>query len=189
MIAMVNMVACKSRNEAITDEFKKVDSSLQSIKMPVDSIRMLHMQILAKQQANPHLAVMADSMFVITSYAIDYMDSLKQVLVKMDSTGETPLATNKVFANDRTGKLLYSYLIQVHYYAGKVIIDKGKLLQVNNIFAEVTGIPDDRTFVKQYFANTPGFAARTILIKLHNDCYNACVMTLADVAEIMSKIK
>jgi len=201
-IGLLTMVACKQRSRTIMDEFKRVDSSLQvttppgdstgslhAITLLADSMRLLHMQILAKQQANPPLAVVADSLFVITSYAISYIDSLEEELHKLDPTGETTAATNKVFKADATGRLLYRHLLQVRAYAGKAIVTKSKLAQANDILAVVADVGDDKAFMKKFFGNEPAVAAMTILLYLRNRCNDAAVFALADIYEAITKTR
>lgn len=188
LFTQLALPGCKGRDNNVMNEFKKVDSSLQNIVLPEDSLHLLNTQILAMQQVNPKLALMADSLFVVTTYTVNYIDSLEKVIITLDSAGSESNATKKIFEeNDKAGKQLYQYLLQVNYHAQEAIVTKSNLKKISNIFGDVASMPDDKVFVKKYFYNMPDAAAFAILNKLHFDCYNAANTALYDVKSALIK--
>jgi len=175
--------ACKPPVTKIEDNLERVDSTLRSVKLSVDSLKLLDVEILAMQQKNPRLALMADSLLLTTNSAIDYIDSLKQMLRTADTAGESTAVAYKIISNNNTGVLLYSYLQQMHSRCIKSLTNQNKATLINNVFEDEMRFSPADVFITKCFSGTPTFAASTILTKFGNDCRKAAIIALADIKE------
>ncbi len=190
IVPLLLFAACKSPSERLMDNFKKADDSLKGANAVVlgrDSLTILNLAILARQQQNPRLAVTADSLYLLTITAIDFIDSIKNTLTAKDTSGENTGLAIKLMEYKNTGILLYEYISGVYHYSVKSIITTSKGRQVDSSFADIASIPSASIFIQKYFKGTPTTGAITILTKFKVDCTRAAAITLNDIKDNLVK--
>ena len=180
----LTVAACKSPSDKIMDDFNKADSSLENTDAKIvddDSLTLISLSILAMQKQNPQLATEADSIYLATTSAGSFIDSLKNVLSEKDATGENAEAAMQVMNTNNTGGQLYHYLLNAYTYTTKVAASKNK--DRNKMSEDIYAIPSSEAFIQKYFKGTKTAGAVTILTKLKSDCIVTAIAALNDIKE------
>lgn len=177
--------SCQSQTNKIVEQFKTVDSSLQKSNYGLDyTLLSIYRQIQNKKETNQVLAAQADTIVKKNEDVTNYIESLKQKLHDLDSSGININIASDFLMNTSNSTILESKLNSLFSSCNHVITDT-KRIEAENIFTAEKEMNRNKNWAKDYFYMTPTVAAITILNKFSNDCLNLTVFSLT---EIKSKL-
>ncbi len=172
-------ISCKSQTTKTLEEFKRIDSSLQTTNAVIAS-QTLYQRIKLKKDKYPELALHADSIIIAKEKAFIFIDSLKEELKRKDTSGEKTDVGNKLILNSKKYAELKDRLLSV-YSSCITTLDTAKQITADDIFNIALEIKKDKKWELKYFDKTPTIAAITVLNKFKNDCSNLVMFTLKDI--------
>ncbi len=173
---------CQSPTDQINEAFKTVDKSLEKSNSVLNnSIEGLYSTINSNRQKNQQLALKADSIYLATSEANNFIDSLKLTMRFQDTSGTNLDLATKLFVFTSTGDDLAKVLLKVYANTNSYKISSSKRQELDSMLQSFREIQSDKQWTKKYFEATPIVAAITILSKFQNDCTNAATFTLDDI--------
>ncbi|RYZ23787.1 MAG: hypothetical protein EOO10_20825 [Chitinophagaceae bacterium] len=175
---------CKSPSDQIKDAFNTVDKSLgKSNDVLSSSIDSMYSAINNNRSQNEQLAMKADSIYLDTKKANEYMDSLKETMRLQDSTGNRLDVATKLLVGTNNQHELKKYLAQVYSAANRYKSDNTNMLKLDSALLPLKEVQTDREWAKKYFESTPTVAATTMLSKFQNDCTNVAAIILGDIKQ------
>jgi hypothetical protein len=184
IIALLIFVQCKSPSEQINDAFKTVDESLvKSNQFLSDSIDSLYSSITSRRTKNIMLANKADSVLGALKDALRFIDSLRQFMQVLDTSGTNLQTASAILIESAAGDTLREKLLTVYNCSYSPLKDPRKKLSLDTILNSISEIRTKQDWKTLYFENTPTIAAITILRKFENDCKNAAIISLSDIKE------
>lgn len=188
ILSMFLFTKCKSPGDQIKDAFVKVDKSLKSANEALDiSLENIYKQIDSKRSYNQGIASKADILYFATIHVGKLLDSLKQVMLRKDTTGTNIDLATKLLIDTKTGSDLTEGLLNVYNQVNSSSINSSSKKILDSTLHNLSDIKKDKTWIKKYFEATPTIAAVTILTKLKNDCFNAAAIVLKDVSVILAR--
>ncbi|MBX3238476.1 MAG: hypothetical protein KIT80_06785 [Chitinophagaceae bacterium] len=180
--SLLLLTTCQSPSDQIKDAFNKVDKSLEtSNEVLNNSLENIYNQIVLKRNNNKDLTTRADTIYFRTTKTCSFLDSLKQVMLKKDTTGTNLDLATKLLFNTKTESDLTENLLSVYHSINSYSVDTSTKATINGTFQIFGEIQADKSWAKKYFETTPTIAAVTILTRLKNDCSNAATIALKDI--------
>lgn len=172
-------VDCKSPTDEIAESFDTVNASLtKSDSMLLGGQYLpLYDEIQKKREKDPQLAAEVDQFVLAVNDARQLIDSLKQALIRVDSTLERTDVAAK-FLNENTIEPGFTNKLKAVYRLSASLTKNEFSYQVDSLFQFGKEMEANPNWMSGYFERTPTVAVITILSKLENDCLNLAVFTL-----------
>lgn len=186
------LVSCKSPSDKLVDDFKKLDSSLQTINASMavgDTLLRLNLTILAQLQSNPVLARKADSVYMATALTTALIDSVSELITVKDTTGENKYVSSQVMASGNCGKRLYNSLFNAYTLCHKYAASPLAQAKADSLNTKLSDCSSYALFEEKLIKGTPSAGTITILSKLKNDCIASAIVVLQDIKSHMAKIQ
>lgn len=172
-------VDCKSPTDEIAESFDTVNASLtKSDSMLLGGQYLpLYKEIQKKREKDPQLAAEVDQFVLAVNDARQLIDSLKQALIRVDSTLERTDVAAK-FLNENTIEPGFTNKLKAVYRLSASLTKNEFSYQVDSLFQFGKEMEASPNWMSGYFERTPTVAVITILSKLEHDCLSLALFTL-----------
>ena len=181
-LTILFLTNCKSPTEQIKEAFKTIDNSLVKSNSFIDnSIGHLYSTIDSSRQKNIVLVLKADSVLNTTNIACNFIDSLKEVIKKQDTTGvDIELSTN-IFLHSRTSDILKAKILDSYNCSFSTMTTTAEKNIFDSIFSSAKELQFDKNWKETYFGKTPTVGTLAILSKFRSDCKNGATFSLENI--------
>jgi hypothetical protein len=178
---------CKSPSQEIKEAFKTIDKSLDhSNKLLQNSYDSAYSEIKSLRNHNLDLSLKADSFYASINDAINFMERQKELLQKLDSSGENVLIAEDLLIKSSAGKEIKKRLFAMQTISYYCLVDQSKKKTLDSVLSSITDLKDNANW-ELLFENTSTVSARTILSKFQNDCENVANIVLGDIRGHLQK--
>jgi hypothetical protein len=164
-----------NKSFALTNAIK--DKSLSGTYLSIDSLRKKDEQLASK----------ADAIYSVTLHTTNFIDSVKNFMMELDSSGGSVEVPGKLLVNTKTGNDIAEKLLNVNLVIATYHADATTKATIDSALQPLKEIRTTADWTKFYFSNTPTIAARTVLSKYENDCKEAALLALSDIKRRLSK--
>lgn len=185
----IGFSSCQNPASNTLSKFKKIDSSLSksNILSAHNDLERLNEHIQAKKNNAPRIALLADTFYLATLKTIGLLDSLKQVIIKLDSSGERTDIGNDLLLNPTTSAKLTNYLKYI-YTISDGLLSYEEHKHIDSTFTIFKDVETNENWTNKYFGNSPGIGVAVILSKIKNDCFEFARFTLFEALSKIEKI-
>jgi hypothetical protein len=185
LLLLLLFTQCKSPSQEIKDAFKTIDKSFDhSNKLLQNSFDSAYSEINSLRSNNLELAIKADSIYASTSEAINFIERQKELLQKLDSSGENVLIAEELLVKSSARIEIKKRLFEIKLLSYSCLVDQSKRNVLDSVLSSIAELKENANW-ELLFENTPTVSARTILRKFQNDCENAASIVLGDMREHM----
>lgn len=184
----LTLMACNSGGQDSTlESFKEVDKTLSSSANSISkSLNGLYAEIKDNDVAGGNISIKADTVFYSHRTIQNYIDSLTNLLLAQDATGESLNVSTNLFIKEKAGDLLYNKLLEFNRYTESIIQGSVTLGTVGSELGNIDRYESEE-WTKSYFNQVPTVAAVTLLNKFQLDCSIAATNALTYLKEKLDK--
>ncbi len=172
-------LSCKSDYEKEVEKSKKLSNLLRKEKLPSYDSLYNHFS-LNKTNPDSHV-LLADSLFRSTKEITRFIDSLIDVIEKIDSTGESREIGHSLLVTSPVGLRLTKEANSVYLHCLDLIKDKNKKNILKQRFLKYRGNLGSIEFNEVYFSKSSSSFIVMTLLGLKNDLIKATFLSLDDI--------
>jgi hypothetical protein len=127
LLSTLFFTQCKSPSQEIKEAFKTIDKSLDhSNKLLQNSYDSTYSEIKSLRNHNLDLSLKADSFYASINDVINFMEKQKELLQKLDSSGENVLIAEDLLIKSSAGTEIKKRLFAMQTLSNYCLVDQSK---------------------------------------------------------------
>jgi hypothetical protein len=187
LITLLHACAPRKDKKAL-QPFSQVQGSMEQASAEFQvKFLSLYAGIKSKGKSDPLIAVKADSVFLVTTAAVNYIDSIVKVLDNEPAPDQPAKTTEELLIEPEGNGRLSMKLLQVYDRCQSVVIDSASRAELNQALEGFQDFRYNKEMTRQLFDKTPLQAVKVMLGALKNNCYDGAIVTLQDLKDHLKK--
>ena len=188
LIFLAIFISCNSPIDYMNKTFKKVNENFDKAnEVTIKSIEKEYDYIISQKENHPDLALLADTLYIASMRAYEYVTSLQKVLQKADSTGNSLSPANNMVGKTPYGDTLSYVLLQVYKSVIACPVRNEKKFTIALLLKDIKSFGTDPDRKKTYFRFTTTTVAINFLGLLKSNVLTGTHWVMTDVADMTEK--
>ena len=180
-LCLLLSASCSFPSEQIKDAFETVNTSISKSNEHLDAgIGRDYATLKQARTRDPALVAKADTIYILAAQTQTFIDSLKTVMEKEDSSRVNTSVAGRLLFHTKTSANLKKLLSQFYGSVKSYTSDETQHKKIDSVTSSIISVLQTEDWEKLYFEDQPTVAAITTLNSFQNQCKNAAQIAFED---------